>query len=162
LLYEELRRIARSHARKHRRGHTLQATAIVHEAYLKLADQRCVADLGRVEFLALASEAIRRVLADHAKARNRVKRGGQAHRITLHESTALSPESEVELLDFEHALRELTELDPRQARMIELRIYGGLSDEETAQTLGVSKSTVEKDWRHARAWLRARLADQLA
>jgi RNA polymerase sigma factor (TIGR02999 family) len=162
LLYDELRRIARAHMHRQRPDHTLQATAIVHEAYLRLAKQRCTEQLGRLEFLLLASETIRRVLVDHARARARIKRGGAGKRVTLHESVALVDAAAIEVLDLEQALRELAELDGRQAKMIELRLYGGLSDEEAAEVLGVSRSTVEKDWRHARAWLRARLADQPA
>jgi RNA polymerase sigma factor (TIGR02999 family) len=159
VLYEELRGIARSQMRAQRPDHTLQATAIVHEAYLRLAKQRAVEELGRLEFLGLASEMIRRVLVDHARARARIKRGGSGRRVTLHDSVELVDRGALEVIELEEALVELAELDPRQGRMVSLRLYGGLSDAETAEVLGVSKSTVEKDWRHARAWLRSRLAD---
>lgn len=162
LLYGELRQIAQAQMRRERGDHTLQATAVVHEAYLRLVDQRCLGELGRLEFLALASRTIRRVLVDHAKAAGRIKRG-QGRRVTLYESSEFVEGPEIEVLDLEDALEELALLDPRQANMVELRLYGGLSDQEMADVLHVSKSTIEKDWRHARAWLRVRLeGDELA
>lgn len=160
VLYDELRAIARAQMRAQRRDHTLQATAIVNEAYLRLAQQRRLEHLGRVEFLGLASEVIRRVLVDYARARARIKRGGAGRRVTLHDDVALVDGGAVEVLDLEQALGELSELDPRQGKMVALRLYGGLTDQEASEVLGVSRSTVEKDWRHARAWLRSRLADQ--
>ena len=161
LVYDELRRLADHYLRGERRGHTLQATALVHEAYLKLVDQTRVNWQGRTHFFAVGARVMRHLLIDHARGRGRAKRGGDWHRVTLSEGVApgsagdLSPD---ELLALEECLDRLAELDPRQARVVELRFFGGLTVAEVAGLLGVSRRTVEGDWTHARAWLARELS----
>ena len=159
-VYDELRRLARSYLGRERRDHTLQPTALVHEAYLRLVDQERVAWKGRTHFLAIGARMMRRLLIDHARGRRREKRGGDRHRVTLVEGAALldRPLEMEEILAVDASLDELVSMDERQARVVELRFFGGMTVEETAEVLGVSKRTVEGDWTHARAWLRRRLA----
>lgn len=156
LVYDELRRLASSFMRRERSDHTLQPTALVHEAYMRLVDQRSVEWRDRSHFLAIAAQAMRRILVDHARRRGAEKRGG-GNRVTLQESMAVSEGQEVDVLALEEALHELETLDERQVRVVELRFFGGLTVEETAEALGVSAPTVVRDWRHAKAWLRRRL-----
>ncbi len=156
LVYAELREIARRHLRGERAGHTLQTTALAHEAYLRLVDDRSAGDAGRARFLALASQAMRRILVDHARRRGAEKRGRGAERVTL----AGVPDERggaIDLLALDAALEELARLDERKGRIVELRYFGGLTVPEVAAALGVSAPTVEREWSHARAWLRARL-----
>ena len=154
LVYDELRRLARHHMGGDTPGHTLQPTALVHEAYLRLVDQSRVDWRGRSHFLAYASKAMRNLLIDHARARASAKRGGGARRVTLVDEAvgdrALDRE---QLLSLNEALDRLAEHDERQARVVELRYFGGLKVDEVAEVLGVSKRTVEGYWTHARAWL---------
>jgi RNA polymerase sigma factor (TIGR02999 family) len=154
LVYDELRRLARHHMGGDTPGHTLQPTALVHEAYLKLVDQSRVDWRGRTHFLAYASKAMRNLLIDHARARASAKRGGGSRRVTLVDEVvgdrALDRE---QLLSLNEALDRLAEHDERQARVVEMRYFGGLKVEEVAEVLGVSKRTVEGYWTHARAWL---------
>lgn len=161
LVYDELRRLARGFMGRERREHTLQPTALVHEAYLKLADQSRVDWRGRTHFLAVGARAMRRILIDHARQHASAKRGGGQQRITLSESI-LHPEDPdldlVELVSLGDALDKLKALDERQARVVELRCFGGLTTAEAAEVLGVSNRTVEGDWMHARAWLGRELA----
>ena len=163
VVYDELRRIAEIRMAGERSGHTLQATDLVHEAFLKLVDQRKVSWSGQTHFLAVASTAMRRLLIDHARGKSREKRGGGVSPVTLHEDLrptgheVLDPETVIVL---EEALKELAELDARQAKVVELRAFGGLKMGEIAQYLGVSRRTVEGDWSHALAWLRRKLNDQ--
>jgi RNA polymerase sigma factor (TIGR02999 family) len=158
LVYEELRRLAAGHMRGERAGHTLQATALVHEAFARLVGTE-VAARSRAQFLALASRAMRNVLVDHARARQRVKRGGDAVVITLEECLVVSEEPDPALLDLDDALRELEAQDGRKARAVEMHFFGGLTHEEIAGLLEVSVSTVRGDLRLAKAWLAARLED---
>jgi RNA polymerase sigma-70 factor, ECF subfamily len=157
LVYEELRRVAQSFLSAERPGHTLQATALVNEAYLRLADQARAHWRSRAQFLAVAAEMIRRILVDHARARATEKRGGAAGRLTFHDEITPAPDREIDVLDLEMAMSELAAISPRQARVVELRFYGGLTVEETAEVLDVSQRTVKGDWRVARAWLRRHL-----
>lgn len=157
-MHRELRAIAGYHLQQERPNHTLQATALVHEAYVRLASQSQTGGLSRTRILALASEMIRRILVDYARQRKAVKRGRDYDRVKFDciDIPELD-ESPVDLLDLDSAVKELATLSPRQARVIEFRYFGGLSIEECAKTLGVSEGTVKGDWRMARAWLRVRL-----
>jgi RNA polymerase sigma-70 factor (ECF subfamily) len=152
IVYQELRRLAAYHLNRERPNHTLQATALVHEAYLRLAQQN--PDMGdRVQFIAQASMMMRRVLVDYARARLREKRGGGMERISLSEAAELGSGRTVELLDLDGALAELAKADPRKAKLVELRYFGGLNMEESAQVLGISLATAERDWKFSRAFL---------
>lgn len=157
LVYEELRRIALRHMRRESTDHTLQATALVHEAYLKLVEQRSVEWQSRAHFFAVASQAMRRILIDHARGSMRDKRGGGQRAIPLDEALVFSPEQSADLLELDVALHRLADFDPRQARIVELRFFGGLSVEEAAAVLGVSPKTVKRDWSVAKAWLHGEL-----
>jgi RNA polymerase sigma-70 factor (ECF subfamily) len=157
--YEVLRRIARAHMKRERAGPTLQATAVANEAYLRLADQRQLDPRDRVKFLAAAANTVRRVLVDHARGKHRHKRGGDAQRVTLAGIDVANRAADpVDLLALDDALARLAELSERAAKVVELRFFGGLSVEETAEALDVSPRTVADDWRTARAWLRKELA----
>jgi RNA polymerase sigma factor (TIGR02999 family) len=153
LVYEELRRLAARSIRNQPPGHTLQPTALVHEAYLKLAEgpERLWRD--RTHFLATAATAMRHILVDHARARDAEKRGGGWRRITLDDRLGAQPGADIDLLCLDEALEKLAALDGRKARVIELRFFAGLSIEETAEALEVSHMTVSNDWRFARAWI---------
>ena len=157
LIYDELRALAGRYMEKERADHTLQATGLVHEAYLKLIDQSRVDWKNRAHFFAVAAEMIRRVLVDHARGHLSAKRGGAARRITLSDATDSPEVDPIELLALNEALDELGALNERHRRVIELRFFGGLSVEESAHVLEVSPQTVRLDWRMARAWLRQRL-----
>ena len=158
MVYEELRRLASAYLRRERADHTLQPTALVHEAFVKLADRTAHAYPERRHFLAAGARAMREILMDHARARNVQKRGGGAGRVTLHEEDTPAVPGEVDLIALDEALHRLAELDERKARMVELRFFGGLTIEEITQTLGVSHMTVSNDWRMARAWLAQELS----
>ena len=158
LLYADLKVRARRCLRRERVGHTLQPTALVHEAYLRLAGQARVAWRNRSQFLALAAVMMRRVIVDHARGRAAGKRGRSWARITLDEAVAASPGLDMEILDLDAALTELAGQDPRQSRLVELRVFGGLSYEEAAEVLGVAPITARRDWTIARAWLFRRLS----
>jgi RNA polymerase sigma factor (TIGR02999 family) len=158
VVYEELRRLAKAHLGRERRDHTLQPTDLVHEAYLKLVDQRHVDWKNRAHFFAVAARLMRRVLVDHARARLAQKRGGGATRVAFDETISLGTDaSDVMLLALDDALTELGTLDVRQARTVELRYFAGLTVDEAAEALGVSGMTVKRDWTVARAWLKLRL-----
>lgn len=153
LVYDELRRIARRYLQQERPGHTLQSTALVHEAYLKLIDQD-VSWQNRAHFFGIAAQFMRRILVDHARAKQADKRGGaNACRVTLVEGIAAAEQSEVDLVALDSALTRLAAIDPQQGRIIELRFFAGLSIEETAEVLEISPATVKRDWAMARAWL---------
>jgi RNA polymerase sigma-70 factor, ECF subfamily len=156
-VYEELRAIARAAMRAERPDISIQATDLIHEAYLRLVDQARVDVNDRVHFFALATQVMRRILVDHARARRAQKRGGATARITLSGIELETPRNAVDPLDLHEALIELGALDERQAKIVELRYFGGLECEEVAQMLDVSKTTVERLWRVARAWLQNRL-----
>jgi len=159
LVYRELRRLAAHYLRGERPDHTLQATALAHEVYLQLVGAPSIDWQGRTHFLAIAAHAARQVLIQHARGHQAQKRGGSRHRITLDEGMAIAEIREVDLLDLDQALTRLAELDERQARIVELRFFGGLNVEEVALALGVSERTVKGDWRVARAWLRNEIND---
>lgn len=159
LVYDELRRIAHAHLARERSGHTLNTTALMHEAYIRLVRLDRIGWQGRVHFLAMASRTMRRVLIDYAKGRAREKRGGGVA-LTLPSDIAATtaPGSMDDLLALDEALRRLEEVSPRQVRLVECRFFGGLSLEETAEALGVSLATVKRDWLLCRAWLNRALA----
>lgn len=151
--YQELRRLAAWHLRQERPGNTLQATAIVNELYLKLFAGQAVNWQNRAHFFAVAAQQIRRLLIDHARARQAQKREGGLLRLSLTEANGLAAPREEDLLALDEALSRLEELDPRAARVIELRFFGGLTEKEAAEALGISVATLKRDWHFARAWL---------
>jgi len=157
-VYDELRRLAGYHLRRERPNHTLQATALVHEAYLRLAVQDASKWGDRLQFLATASHMMRRVLVDHARAHLAGKRGGGMERVSISEAAELAGGREVEMLDLDRALRRLAAADPRKAKLVELRYFGGLTTEEAAEVLGASVATAERDWKFSRAFLIRELA----
>ncbi|HEU4479747.1 MAG TPA: sigma-70 family RNA polymerase sigma factor [Pyrinomonadaceae bacterium] len=158
LVYSELRRLASNYLRRERAEHTLQPTALVNEAYLKLVDQRNAKWQNRAHFFGIAAQLMRRILVDHARQRQAVKRGGaEQHRLSITSAEAVVKQPEIDLLALNEALEELAEMDPQQSRIVELKFFGGLSIEETAEVLGISHATVERDWKMARAWLRRQL-----
>jgi RNA polymerase sigma factor (TIGR02999 family) len=152
-VYEELRHLARIRMARERNGHTLQPTALAHEAFLRLCDQRRVRWQSRTQFFALASEMMRRVLVDHARRQAASKRGAGATRMTLEDAHSVSRPQSVDTLALHEALKQLEGLDARQARIVELRYFGGLTIEEAAEVLVVSSATVKRDWETARRWL---------
>jgi RNA polymerase sigma factor (TIGR02999 family) len=160
LVYEELRRLAATALRGERRDHTLQPTALVHEAYLRLGDEPQARWENRAHFVAVAARAMRRVLVDHARARKAQKRGSGGARVSLEDIdlVAPAPNSDLDLVLLDQALARLSLIDPRQGRMVELRFFGGLTVDETAALLGTSARTVKRDWRMARAWLKREMA----
>jgi RNA polymerase sigma factor (TIGR02999 family) len=154
LVYAELRRLARGQLQHERKDHTLQPTALAHEAYLRLVDQDGSSWENRAQFIALAATAMRRILINYAKRRHAEKRGGRRRRVTLFEAASAFEERAEDLLALDESLRRLALFDPEKARIVELRFFGGLSVEETAELVGVSPRTVERGWRLAKAWLR--------
>ena len=160
LVYQELRRRAAAHLRRERHNRTLQPTALVHEAYLRLVDQRRAVWQNRAQFFGVASQMMRRILVDRARGRHMAKRSGRWARVTLDEATVAHPPAEVGVLDLDHALTQLATFDARKSQIAELRFFGGLSLEETGEVLGVSLATVERDWQAARAWLFKTLSRQ--
>jgi len=163
LVYSELRRLARNYLRKERPGHTLQPTALVNEAYLKLIDQRSARWQNRAQFYGVAAQLMRRILVDHARQHRAAKRGGSnQQRLSITSAGQIgegrvSSEPSIDLLALHEALEELTAMDPQQGRIVELKFFGGLSIEETAEVMGIGHATVERDWKMARAWLRRKL-----
>jgi RNA polymerase sigma factor (TIGR02999 family) len=157
LVYDELRHIASRQLRQERGSHTLQATAVVHEAYLRLRGQAGFEWPSRAHFFAFAAHLIRRILVDHARHRNRAKRGGGMEKVTLAEAADLALERAPDLVALDEALTNLEALDPRKAAVVELRFFAGLSLDETAEQLGVSAETVGREWRRAKAWLYGQL-----
>ncbi|MGA9471960.1 MAG: sigma-70 family RNA polymerase sigma factor [Terriglobales bacterium] len=157
VVYGELRRLASSYMRREREGHTLQATALVHEAYMKLVEQRSVNWQSRTHFFGIAAQIMRRLLVDHARGHLRDKRGGGQHLVPLDDALVFSPEQSSQLVELDGALDRLAALDPRQARIVELRFFAGLTVEEAAEVLGVSPKTVKRDWSVAKAWLHGEL-----
>jgi RNA polymerase sigma factor (TIGR02999 family) len=162
VVYDELRRLARGYMSREKTGHTLQPTALVHEAYLKLVDQTRANWKGKTHFYAVGARVMRRLLVDHARERGALKRGAGWQSVTLSEALdplggeVVDPE---QLLDLNAALEQLSEIDEREAKIVTLRFFGGLTVEQVAEAVGVSKRTVENDWRHAQAWLRLRLSE---
>jgi RNA polymerase sigma-70 factor, ECF subfamily len=163
LVYDELHRVAEHHLRLERPNHTLQPTALVHEAYLKLVAQRHAGWQNKTHFCAVASQVMRRILVDYARARLRVKRGGNPPKLPLKEAFVIAPARCDELIALDEALERLARVDARQSRVVELRFFGGLTVDETATVLGVSPKTVKREWSIAKAWLygevRARRGD---
>jgi len=159
VVYQELRRRAAAYLRRERPGHTLQPTALVHEAYLRLVDQNAAAWQNRGQFFGVASQIMRRILVDRARARKTTKRSGQWARVALDESLAEQQPQDVDVLDLNTALIDLAAFDARKSQIAELKFFGGLTLEEAGYVLGLSVSTVEREWQVARAWLYARLKD---
>jgi RNA polymerase sigma factor (TIGR02999 family) len=157
VVYDELRALAGSCFKQQRADHTLQPTALVNEAFLKLVDQTRVEWQNRAHFLAVAARAMRQVLIDHARGKARAKRGGDLGRVTMHEAVTPITDADPELLDLDDALHKLAAMDERQSKIVELRFFGGLTVEEVAHVMGISKTTAESEWRMARAWLRREL-----
>lgn len=153
LVYDELRRIAGRQLRRERGDHTLEATAVVHEAYLRLNGQKGLEWPSRAHFFAFAAHLIRRILVDYARSHNRAKRGGMLEKVTLAEACQLELPRSPDLLALDEALSTLEAIDPRKAKVVELRFFAGLTLEETAEQLGISTETVSREWRRAKAWL---------
>lgn len=154
LIYGELRKLASNYLRRERSGHTLQPTALVHEAYLRLVDQTQVQWQNRAHFFGVAAQMMRRILVDHARAHDAEKRGGEFQKLSLDENLDVSSDDkDLNLVALDEALNRLAEIDPQKSKIVELRFFGGLSVEETAAVLGVSAPTIKRQWRMAKAWL---------
>ena len=154
LVYQELHRLAHRHIRKERPGHTLQTSALVNEAFVRLVDQKNVHWQSRAHFFAIAAEMMRRILVDYARSRRFAKRGGDARQVTLNEDLIAPDQKNAEVIALDEALNELANIDDRKRKVVELRFFGGLSIEETAEVLAVSPGTVMRDWTLAKAWLK--------
>lgn len=157
-VYDELRRIARRYMRNERAGNTLQTTALVNEVYLRLVDVKNVRWEHRNQFFAISAQIMRRILVDSARARGTDKRGGGAIRVSVDEAAVLSPEPDASMVALDDALEALARIAPRQAKVVELRYFGGLSVEQTVEVMGVSERTVMRDWEFAKAWLSRELS----
>jgi len=157
LVYEELRRMAHGHMAQERAGHTMQATALVNEVYLKLKNERASTWTNRAQFFAIAAQMMRRILVDHARQHARAKRGGGAQQVTLDDAMLVSNDNASEMLAIDEALEKLEQLDKRKSQVAVMRFFAGLTVEETAEALAISIETVARDWRFARAWLRNEL-----
>ena len=163
LVYAELHRQAHRYLRRERANHTLQTTALIHEAYLKLVDQHAVQWQNRAHFFGLAAQAMRRILVDYARTKNREKRGGPAADLPLDEAMFIAASGQnIDLLALDEALTQLAAIDEQQVRVVELKYFSGLSIEETAEALGISPATVKRDWQMAKAWLRHELTQNQA
>jgi RNA polymerase sigma factor (TIGR02999 family) len=160
LVNDELRQLARRYMRRESPGHTLQTSALVNEAYLRLIDQKQVQWQNRAHFFGIAAQLMRRILIDHARKAQYAKRGGGAVKVSLDEAAAVTEARAAELLAVDEALEKLTAMDARKGRIVELRFFGGLTEEETAEVLGISSPTVQREWRAAKAWLRRMLMDE--
>ena len=159
-IYDELRRLASSYLRKERSNHTLQPTALVHEAYMKLIDQNRVKWQNRAHFFGIAAQVMRRILMDHARKHQAEKRGGEFEKLPIEEEILIvSHDKSAELIALDEALEELAKLDPDKAKIVELRYFGGLSIEETAEVMGVSVPTVNRHWKMAKAWLFSQISN---
>lgn len=154
LVYDELHRLAKQYMNRERPGHTLQTSALVNEAFLRLVDQRDVHWQNRAHFFGIAAQMMRRILVDYARNRRYAKRGGDARQVSLDEAAIVSSERVAEVVALDDALKGLAEFDPRKSQIVELRFFGGLSIDETAEVLAVSPGTVMRDWTLAKAWLR--------
>lgn len=154
LVYDELRRLARHYLQKERADHTLQATGLVHEAYLRMVDQTSTTWQNRAQFFGVAAQIMRRVLVDHARAHQAVKRGGVREKLEFDESLAPADERTVDLIALDDALQDLVTFDPRKSRIVEMRFFGGLTMEEIGEVLSISPRTIRREWRVAKAWLR--------
>ncbi len=160
LVYDELRRLAAVYFSRERTDHTLQPTALVHEAYLRLIDQRETEWQNRAHFFGVAANMMRRILIDHARAHASEKHGGNRTRITLDKSVSFPNRNEIDLVAIDEALHVLAKLDETQSRIVELRFFGGLTIEETAEVLNISPATVKREWQMAKAWLYERMKDE--
>jgi RNA polymerase sigma factor (TIGR02999 family) len=160
LVYDELRRVARTHMRRERPDHLLQTTALVHEAYLRLVDQKSVSWHTRAHFFAVAAQVMRHILVDYARGRGRAKRGSGAAELPLHDVAVLSDRRVDELVAVNSALENLSVQDPRKGKVFELRYFGGMSVDEAAEALNISPATVARDWRLAKAWLRREIGTE--
>ena len=157
-IHAELRKLAASYLRRERPSHTLQPTALVNEAFLKLVDQRAVKWQNRAHFFGIAAQAMRRILVDHARAHGAGKRGGGERRVSLDDAPAIAGTIDVDVLALDEALTRLAAIDPQQSRVVELRFFGGLTMDETAEVMQISPATVGREWRMAKAWLFAELS----
>jgi len=160
LIYKELRNLAHNFLYRERPGHTLQTTALVHEAYLKLIDQNDARWQNRAHFFAIAAQAMRRILIDSARKHAAAKRGGPQEELSLDEVADIALEPDSNLLKLDEALNQLAKIDPRQSRIVELRYFGGLTIEETAEVISVSPATVKREWMMARAWLHQEITER--
>ena len=159
LVYEELRRVARRYLRRERPDHTFQSAALVHEAYVRLVDQRDANWQNRSQFFGVAAQLMRRILVDYARRRSAARRGGGDTKLPLNEELASPGQPDLDVLAVDDALNTLAKLDPKQSRIVELRFFSGLSIEETAEVLGVSPATVKREWTIAKAWLYLQIAE---
>jgi RNA polymerase sigma factor (TIGR02999 family) len=162
LVYEELHKLARRYMSRERKGHTLQTTALINEAYVRLVDQRNVHWANRSHFFAISAQIMRRILIDHARRHAYAKRGGGAQQVSLEEVAIVAAEKSAEIIRLDEALKILAKMDPRRCHVVELRYFGGLSNEEIAGVLKVSENTVTRDWNLARAWLHQQLTGSAA
>ena len=158
LVYDELHRLARRYMSRERKGHTLQTTALINEAYVRLVDQRNVQWANRSHFFAISAQIMRRILIDHARRHSYAKRGGGARQVSLDETATMAQGDFSEFLRLDEALKSLAQLDPRRSQVVELRYFGGLNNEEIAGVLNISENTVIRDWNMARAWLYRQLS----
>jgi len=159
LVYDELRRQAARYLRRERAGHTLQTTALIHEAYIRLVDQKRVQWQNRAHFFGIAAQLMRRILVDHARSKHRVKRGGSDVRVSLAEASLTVKARDLDVLAIDEALDRLAQVDERQAKVVELRFFSGLSVEETAEVLQISPATVKREWSMAKAWLHREISN---
>ncbi|HKP80402.1 MAG TPA: sigma-70 family RNA polymerase sigma factor [Pyrinomonadaceae bacterium] len=159
LVYDELHRLARRYMSRERKDHTLQTTALINEAYVRMVDQKNVNWANRSHFFAISAQIMRRILIDHARRHAYAKRGGGAQQVSLEEVAAIAPDQGRELVRLDEALKTLAERDPRRCQVVELRYFGGLNNEEIAGVLHVSENTVTRDWNMARAWLYQQLTE---
>jgi RNA polymerase sigma factor (TIGR02999 family) len=157
-VYDELRRQAARYLRREQAGHTLQTTALIHEAYMRLVDQRNVQWQNRAQFFGIAAQMMRRILVDHARTKKRAKRGGSDIRVSLADATMPVEERDLDVIALDEALTRLAEIDEQQSRVVELRFFSGLTVEETAEVMGISPATVKRDWSMAKAWLHRELS----
>jgi RNA polymerase sigma-70 factor (ECF subfamily) len=153
LVYQELRRLAHNHIQHERGGHTLQTTALVHEAYLRLVDQKNIRWQNRAHFFAVSAQVMRHILVDYARKKRSAKRGFDAQKVTLDDGAVVSKEQTAELLALDEALQSLGEIYPRRSKVVELRYFGGMNNKEAAEVLKISEASIERDWRFAKAWL---------
>jgi RNA polymerase sigma factor (TIGR02999 family) len=157
-VYDELRRQAARYLRREQPGHTLQTTALIHEAYVRLVDQHNVQWQNRAHFFGVAAQMMRRILVDHARTKKRAKRGGSDIRISLNDATVAVKGQDLDVVEVDEALTRLAKIDEQQSRVVELRVFSGLTVEETAEVMGISPATVKREWSMARAWLHRELS----
>ena len=157
-IYDELRRQAAHYLRQERPGHTLQTTALIHEAYVRLVDQRNVQWQNRAHFFGIAAQMMRRILVDHARTKKRAKRGGSDIKVSLDDATVAVKGQDLDVVAVDEALNRLAKIDEQQSRVVELRFFSGLTVEETAEVMGISPATVKRDWSMAKAWLHRELS----